>query len=73
MVFNYNTSAELLRKVKMCLIPWRAYMAGKGPQKDMGVTKRKVGRITGGNHLSFCKFLEVKELDKTDFPDFARS
>lgn len=30
----------------------------------MGVTKGWVGRIAGGNHHSFSKFLEMKELKK---------
>lgn len=34
--------------------------AGKGSQGDMGVTRGEVGRIAGGNNLSYSKFLEVK-------------
>lgn len=37
----------------------------------MGVTKGHVGRIAGGNHHLFSKFLEVKELEKNrDCSDF---
>ena len=44
MVFNYNNPVELLRKVKMCLITWWAYVAGKGPWQDTSVSKVEVWR-----------------------------
>lgn len=50
--------------VKLWFAPWRIYKARKGPQQGMGVTKGWVGRIARGNHHSFSKFLEMKELKK---------
>lgn len=61
---QYLITTELLRKVKIRLVPWRTYKAGKAPQEGVGVTKGHAGSIAGGNSHSPSKFVEVKELEK---------